>query len=47
MSSELTEFYRKKAEEELGENETRKAQSLGQFRDWIKMQPHIKNAREG
>lgn len=43
----LTEFYREKAEKELGENETRKSQSLDQFKGWIKIQPHIKNCRQG
>lgn len=39
--SSLSEFYIKKAEEELGETESRKQQSIEQFKDWLKKHPFI------
>ena len=35
------------AKKEIREDETRKAQSLAQFRQWISKHPAIKNYRNG
>jgi hypothetical protein len=44
---ELKEPYKSKALAELREEDSRKAQSLEQFRDWISKQDHITNPRGG
>lgn len=43
----LSEFYIKKAQLELGEDEATKRQGIKQLRAWIKNQPNIKKCREG
>jgi hypothetical protein len=46
-SSKLSEWFLKKAENELGETESTKQQGLEQLRKWIKNQPNIKHCRQG
>lgn len=43
----LTSVFRKKALEEVNEDESRKEQSLKQFREWIAKHPFIKRVRTG
>jgi hypothetical protein len=44
---ELQEPYKSKALAELREEDSRKTQSLEQFREWISKQDHISNPRGG
>jgi hypothetical protein len=43
----LDNFFIEKAKNELRETETRKAQSLEQFRDWISKHAFLKDVRQG
>ena len=45
--NKLTSFFRKKAVEEIREDESRREQSLEQFREWIAKHPFIKRVRTG
>lgn len=44
---ELPEHLKLKALQELREDDSRKKQSLEQFREWISKQSHLKNCRTG
>lgn len=39
--SKLSQFFTEKAKNLYGEDESRKSQSLAQFREWIKKHPFI------
>lgn len=43
----MDNFFIEKAKNELRETETRKAQSLEQFRDWISKHAFLKDVRQG
>lgn len=45
--SQLSAELQEKAKIEVREDETRKQQSLEQFREWIAKHPFIKNCRTG
>ncbi|KAG5668708.1 hypothetical protein PVAND_016637 [Polypedilum vanderplanki] len=42
MNEELSEFYIEKAKNELGETESKKEQSIRQFKEWLSKHPFIK-----
>lgn len=46
-SVNLSASILKIAQEELGEDDHKKAQTLELLRDWLKSQDHIKNCRQG
>ena len=43
----LDNYFIEKAKNELRETETRKAQSLEQFRDWLSKHAFLKDVRQG
>jgi hypothetical protein len=43
----LDNFFTEKAKNELRETDTRKAQSLEQFREWISKHAFLQNVRQG
>lgn len=43
----MDKFFIEKAENELRETESRKTQSLAQFREWINKHPYLKGVRQG
>lgn len=43
----LDNFFIEKAKSELRETDTRKTQSLEQFRDWLSKHPFLKDVRQG
>jgi hypothetical protein len=47
VDSKLSDCILKKAQLELGENETIKRQAIEQLREWIRLHPNIKNCRQG
>lgn len=47
LEMELSDEFRVKAFSELREDESRRRQSLEQFREWISKQSHMKNCRTG
>jgi hypothetical protein len=42
MSRELSPFFIEKAKNDLGETESRREQSIRQFKEWLKKHPFIK-----
>jgi hypothetical protein len=45
--NKLASIFIKKAKEEVREDESRREQSLEQFREWIKKHPFISNVKTG
>ena len=47
MDSSEKVLLAEKAEKELRETESRRKQSLEQFKNWLKKHPYLKNTRQG
>ena len=47
VKSPLSEMYLIRAKTELREEDSRKSQSLAQFREWLSKHPFIKKCRQG